>query len=179
VRAGIDKRWHPAIDKKRRRRGPPNGIRLMEALCVLALYFAPAIIAGSRGHLSAPAIFALNLLLGWTALGWIAALVWSLTGNTRAIQREIHGTPHRQGVLTERTTELMMTVPWIREGGLTGALRRASEKRHEKRELREQVALRQAEFQLAREAKEDILPWNFERSASGQSSIKHWREDNG
>jgi hypothetical protein len=25
------------------------------------------------------AIFALNLLLGWTLLGWFAALVWSLT----------------------------------------------------------------------------------------------------
>jgi hypothetical protein len=25
------------------------------------------------------AIFLLNLLLGWTALGWIAALVWSFT----------------------------------------------------------------------------------------------------
>ena len=51
---------------------------------VLALlYFLPAIIAITRGHLSAGAIFALNLLLGWTLLGWIVSLVWSLTGNTR------------------------------------------------------------------------------------------------
>jgi ABC-type transport system involved in cytochrome c biogenesis permease component len=49
----------------------------------IALYFLPTIIAFFRGHLSAWAIFALNLLLGWTALGWIVAIVWSLTGNTR------------------------------------------------------------------------------------------------
>jgi hypothetical protein len=33
--------------------------------------------------MSAGAIFALNLLLGWTVLGWIAAIVWSLNSNTR------------------------------------------------------------------------------------------------
>lgn len=48
-----------------------------------AIYFLPSIIAGSRGHMSAAAIVALNLLLGWTALGWILALVWSLNSNTR------------------------------------------------------------------------------------------------
>jgi hypothetical protein len=53
-------------------------------LVVLGLYFLPAIVAFWRGHMSAAAICVLNLLLGWTALGWIIALVWSFTGNTRA-----------------------------------------------------------------------------------------------
>jgi hypothetical protein len=57
------------------------GLALLAMLGVL--YFLPAIIARSRGHMSASAIFALNLLLGWTALGWIAAIVWSLNSNTR------------------------------------------------------------------------------------------------
>jgi len=57
------------------------GLALLAMLGVL--YFLPAIIARSRGHMSAGAIFALNLLLGWTALGWIAAIVWSLNSNTR------------------------------------------------------------------------------------------------
>lgn len=46
---------------------------------LVALYFAPTILANVRVHQNTMAIFALNLLLGWTALGWIAALVWSLT----------------------------------------------------------------------------------------------------
>jgi ABC-type transport system involved in cytochrome c biogenesis permease component len=45
----------------------------------LVLYFVPAFIAAMRGKRNAGAIFALNLLLGWTALGWICALVWALT----------------------------------------------------------------------------------------------------
>jgi hypothetical protein len=41
--------------------------------------FIPSGIAVWRGHRSAPAIIALNLLLGWTGLGWIAAFIWSLS----------------------------------------------------------------------------------------------------
>ncbi len=45
----------------------------------LLIYFLPSIIALARGHQNALAIFVLDLLLGWTFLGWVAALVWSLT----------------------------------------------------------------------------------------------------
>jgi hypothetical protein len=45
----------------------------------LFLYFLPAIIAVDRRHEQGLAIFVLNLLLGWTALGWILALVWACT----------------------------------------------------------------------------------------------------
>jgi hypothetical protein len=50
-------------------------------LFLLALYFIPAVVAVKRNHKNSKAIIALDLLLGWTALGWIAALVWSLTNN--------------------------------------------------------------------------------------------------
>ena len=50
---------------------------------VLALYFVPAIVAYKREHNSALAILMLDLLLGWSLLGWIAALVWACTGDTR------------------------------------------------------------------------------------------------
>ena len=36
-------------------------------------------IAGARRHHQTGAILVLNLLLGWTLLGWIAALVWAFT----------------------------------------------------------------------------------------------------
>jgi Superinfection immunity protein len=51
-------------------------------------YFLPALIAGHRGHLDRTAISWLNILLGWTFLGWLIAFIWSLTGNTeRNMQR--------------------------------------------------------------------------------------------
>lgn len=46
------------------------------ALAVV-LYFVPTIIAGKRGHPNGTPIFLLNLFLGWTAIGWLAALIWS------------------------------------------------------------------------------------------------------
>lgn len=47
----------------------------------LILYFLPTIIAALRSHPSAGAIFAVNLFLGWTFIGWVLALIWS-AGNT-------------------------------------------------------------------------------------------------
>jgi hypothetical protein len=48
---------------------------------VLALfvYILPSLIAFKRGHINAGSICALNILLGWSLLGWVASLVWSLT----------------------------------------------------------------------------------------------------
>jgi Superinfection immunity protein len=49
----------------------------------LIFYMFPWMIAASRKHLSTAAIFFLNLFLGWTFLGWVAAFVWACTSNTR------------------------------------------------------------------------------------------------
>ena len=43
------------------------------------LYFIPTIVAEARGHQQKVPIILLNLFLGWTFLGWVAALVWSAT----------------------------------------------------------------------------------------------------
>jgi hypothetical protein len=43
----------------------------------LFLYFLPTIIGARKAN--SAAIFVLNLLLGWTGLGWIVALVWACT----------------------------------------------------------------------------------------------------
>jgi ABC-type transport system involved in cytochrome c biogenesis permease component len=43
----------------------------------------PTVIALFRKHQNVGAIAAVNLLLGWTALGWVVALVWSLTSGDR------------------------------------------------------------------------------------------------
>jgi hypothetical protein len=44
-----------------------------------AIYFLPSIIARHRHHRQGPAIVLVNLLLGWTFLGWLLALVWAAT----------------------------------------------------------------------------------------------------
>lgn len=46
-------------------------------IIILAAYFLPAIIAIKDKHLQRGAITILNLLLGWTILGWVIALVWA------------------------------------------------------------------------------------------------------
>ena len=46
---------------------------------MLGLYTAPLIIAMVRDHHRLPWIGLLNIAAGWTIVGWIAALVWSVT----------------------------------------------------------------------------------------------------
>lgn len=48
-------------------------------MSMVALYFLPTIIAFVRRHHNSGPIGILNLFLGWTLIGWVAALVWSLT----------------------------------------------------------------------------------------------------
>ncbi|MGO9410831.1 MAG: superinfection immunity protein [Spirochaetia bacterium] len=52
---------------------------LIVLLIVIFLYFLPFFVALMRSHKNAAAIFVLNLLLGWTFIGWVIALVWAFT----------------------------------------------------------------------------------------------------
>ncbi|WP_110642444.1 superinfection immunity protein [Salinicola sp. CPA57] len=61
----------------------------------LALYLLPTIIAAARHKRNVVAIGALNILLGWTLIGWVVALVWSLMhdkpdSNQQPMSREQH-----------------------------------------------------------------------------------------
>jgi hypothetical protein len=51
--------------------------------CGVVVYFAPYIVALQRDHRQREAIFILNLLAGWTVIGWIAAAVWAHTQPAR------------------------------------------------------------------------------------------------
>ena len=46
---------------------------------LIGLYFTPALVAGARHHPQQGAILALNLLAGWTFIGWVGAFVWACT----------------------------------------------------------------------------------------------------
>ena len=48
------------------------------------IYFTPAIIASVRRHPNTTAVFVVDLLLGWTIVGWIVALIWSFTNPPRS-----------------------------------------------------------------------------------------------
>lgn len=48
-----------------------------ELLLLLALYLLPTIISWKKKNRAA--ILVLNILLGWTVLGWIISLIWALT----------------------------------------------------------------------------------------------------
>lgn len=44
----------------------------------ISLYFLGFLVAFKRNHKDCNAIFALNLLTGWTFVGWVISLVWAL-----------------------------------------------------------------------------------------------------
>ncbi len=59
-------------------------VALLMAACIvaMAIYALPALLAWSMGSPQRVAITLVDLLLGWTILGWIAALIWAiLSGN--------------------------------------------------------------------------------------------------
>lgn len=56
----------------------PSFIMLVIMIVGIALYFLPSIIAYKRHHKNFTALLALNIFLGWTVLGWVGSLVWSL-----------------------------------------------------------------------------------------------------
>jgi hypothetical protein len=47
-------------------------------LLLAGLFFLPTIIAARKEHPNRIGIFVLNLLMGWTGLEWIVALIWAL-----------------------------------------------------------------------------------------------------
>lgn len=58
----------------------------MEALLVgIVMYFIPALIALVRSHHNAFAIFLTNLIFGWTVIGWLVTLIWSVTATERRV----------------------------------------------------------------------------------------------
>jgi hypothetical protein len=54
-----------------------EGFFVLLVLAGTVVYVLPAVVAFARGHTWAWPITALNLLLGWSLLGWVAALVWA------------------------------------------------------------------------------------------------------
>ncbi len=62
---------------------------ILEILLVLstaAVYFIPTIIAIARRTRSISGIILVNVFTGWTFIGWVIALVWSIRNESKPAQ---------------------------------------------------------------------------------------------
>ncbi|RKR84389.1 T4 superinfection immunity protein [Mucilaginibacter gracilis] len=55
----------------------PGDLVLIIVVPIILVYLLPSIIG--RNKSSSGSIFILNLLLGWSLIGWVAALIWALS----------------------------------------------------------------------------------------------------
>jgi hypothetical protein len=62
-------------------------------LFFILLYFLPAILG--RDKSDATGIFLLNLFLGWTIIGWVAALIWAISSDRTIHVRYVPAGPGR------------------------------------------------------------------------------------
>ncbi|WP_426491109.1 superinfection immunity protein [Hymenobacter sp. 102] len=81
--------------------------RFLGIVLVGILYFLPTILA--RNKRKSTQIFLLNLLTGWTGLGWIGALVWALSSDSQPVPVRVVGTAS----VADELTKLQA----LREGG--------------------------------------------------------------
>ncbi len=68
---------------------PPHSLHLL-FFVVLFSYFLPTIVAVLRLHTHAVGVFIVNLLFGWTGIGWLVAQIWSF-GNDPAGVKSTRG----------------------------------------------------------------------------------------
>jgi hypothetical protein len=57
-------------------------------IVLISGYCFPLFIAIRRQHPKTMAIGAVNIFLGWTVIGWLCSLVWSLTGINHPLRKE-------------------------------------------------------------------------------------------
>ncbi len=60
-------------------------VKLALVLAGVLLYFVPCYLAMERRHHLRRLICAINVLLGWTVVGWVVALAMALTGVKRSV----------------------------------------------------------------------------------------------
>ena len=62
-----------------------TGAGVLALLVIFVPYFFPFIVAALRGHHNMGGVFIVNLLLGWTLIGWIIAFVMACTSVRRRV----------------------------------------------------------------------------------------------
>ena len=54
---------------------------MLGVIILIVLGLMPTWVSLGRGHRNLASIIATNVLLGWTLIGWIIALIWSFSDN--------------------------------------------------------------------------------------------------
>ena len=57
-----------------------NTIIVILVILIVAIYMLPTLIAYGRDHPRRSLIGLVNIVFGWTLLGWLAVFVWALVG---------------------------------------------------------------------------------------------------
>jgi Superinfection immunity protein len=65
-------------------------------LVLMFVYLVPTLIAAARHTKNRIAIFNLNLLLGWTLIGWVVALFWSLSREAAIVTQSVPAAVHAE-----------------------------------------------------------------------------------
>jgi thiosulfate reductase cytochrome b subunit len=77
-------------------------------LVFAVLYLLPSLVAAMRGVRRAAGLSILNLLLGWTVLGWIGALIWAVQAETNAdVSKQARPYLEAEARLRQRHPELL------------------------------------------------------------------------
>ena len=83
---------------------------------LLMLYLAPFCVAAGREHPSSIVILVLNLALGWTGVGWMAALAWAALAPTDDWTHQLRGArPQASGctISSAKRSSRAWSPPWI------------------------------------------------------------------
>ncbi len=57
-----------------------TGLLVTVVVVTLLIYFVPSFIALVRRHTYLKQVLVLNVVLGWSTIGWVALLVWAFAG---------------------------------------------------------------------------------------------------
>lgn len=61
-----------------------NTVFIVVLIVVVVLYMLPTLIAYARDIAPRQAITVLNIIFGWTLIGWFLLFLWALMAETRA-----------------------------------------------------------------------------------------------
>jgi uncharacterized membrane protein YqaE (UPF0057 family) len=59
---------------------------MIVVILILLAYFLPAVTSSLRRHPDSISITIINVLLGWTLIGWVWAMAWAAKGIRRDVE---------------------------------------------------------------------------------------------